>query len=100
MVGDWSPATTQLLVGSCTLKIEVPDSHFLVACVNKFNVMLSIKASKCMYCYHYCGRGLRYYLQRKSVLLLSEGNGSAFVPRRTVMTAWCTDFLSSNPVFY
>lgn len=99
MLGHCSPAATQLLVGSYTLKIEVPDLHFLVACVDKDNVMLSIKASKYMYRYHYCGRGLRDYLQRKSVLLLSEVNGSAFVPGCTVITAQCTDFLRSDPVF-
>ena len=87
------------IVGCHTLKIEVPDSHFLVACVSKDNVMLSIKVSKYMYCCHYCGRGLRYFLQRKSVLLLSKVNGSAFAPRCTVIMAQCTDFLSSDPVF-
>lgn len=93
---DCSPAATQFRVGSHTLKIEVSGSRFLVACVN--NVILSIKSSKYKYCCHYCRRVLRC-LQRKSVLLLSEVNGSVFVPRCTVIMAQRTDFLSSDPVF-
>lgn len=86
-MGDCSPTTTQLLVGSYILKIEVPDSHFLVACVKEANVLLSIKASKYMCCCHFCGRGLRYCLQRETVLFLSEVNGSAFVPRCSGISA-------------
>lgn len=67
--------------------------------VNKAYVMLSNKISQYMLCCHYCGRGFRCYLQRKSVLLLSEVRGSAVVPRCTVITAHCTDFLNSAPVF-
>lgn len=98
MVGDCSPATTQLLVASRTPEIEVSDSHFFVAWVN--NVMLSNKVSQYTLCCRYCARGLRCYQQTKSVLLLSEVNGSAVVPRCTIITAHCTDFLSSDPAFY
>lgn len=86
LVGGCFPTATQPLGGSRTLKVEVPGSRFLVPCVNKDNVMLSIKASRFTCRCHYCGRGLRCYLQRKSVLILSEVNGSTFAPRCAVIT--------------
>lgn len=72
------------------------QTHFFV---NKYYVNLNNKVSQYMLCCHYSGKGLRCYLQRKSVLFLSEVNGSAVVPRCTVIAAHCTDFLSSDPVF-
>lgn len=82
------PPLPNHLVVPIRLKFEVPGSCFLVPCVNKDNVMLSIKASRYTCRCHNCGRGLRCYLQRKSVFILSEVNGSTFAPRCAVITGW------------